>query len=385
MALSPRVLALLLALATSSPAAPQAQDAAVAPLDPPAAEPAPARLVVGVFDAPPFSEPDPEGDGWSGESIRLFTAAAERLGVELEFRAGREEEILEGVALGELDACASPLAASASRRMAMEFSHPFAASGLAVAIHDRGSLLSGLEAIVRGLVAQPQRSLVLLIGLFIVLSAVLLWSVERRRNAQFGGDVRRGLGSSLWWSVVTLSTVGYGDKVPISVPGRVIAAGWMLTSLVLTTLLTATIVSAVTVGSLTSQKINSASELSGIRVVAVRGSAAAEWLSANELPYVSAPSIAAAADMLDRGKAQALVAPRSELALELRDRPEIALAPVRLTNEFMSFAFRNGLSRDFIRRFDAALLEIRSGGTGHSDVVPVRVQTHSQPKDQRKP
>jgi ABC-type amino acid transport substrate-binding protein len=385
MAPSPRVLAPLLALATTflSPLGTQGARAAQSAAQPDA--PAPTRLVVGVFDAPPFSEPGPDGTRWGGESIRLFTAAAERMGVELEFRAGHEQEILDAVALGEIDACASPIAASPARRLAMEFSHPFASSGLAVAIHDRTSLLGGLEAIIRGLVAPPQRHLAILIGVFIVLAAVVLWSVERRRNVQFSGDVRRGLGSSLWWSVVTLSTVGYGDKVPTSVAGRVVAAGWMLTSLVLTTLLTATIVSAVTVGSLTSQQINSASELSGIRVVAVRGSAAAEWLAANELPYVSAPSIAVAADMLDKGKAQALVAPRSELALELRNRPEIALAPVRLTHEFVSFVFRSGLPRDFIRRFDAALLELRTGGTAHSDVVPVSVQIQPEPKDTRKP
>jgi ABC-type amino acid transport substrate-binding protein len=379
MAVSPRALAILLALSNPCLASPQPQEAAGIPAA------APTRLVVGVFDAPPFSEPDPEGDGWGGESIRLFTAAAERLGVEVEFRAGGEAEILDAVARGELDACASPVAASPARRLAMEFSHPFASAGLAVAVHDRTSLLSGLEAIVRGLLAPPQRHLAVLIGAFIVLAAIVMWLAERRRNVQFGGGARRGLGSSLWWSVVTLSTVGYGDKVPTSVAGRVIAAGWMLTSLVLTTLLTATIVSAVTVGSLTSQKINSAAELSGIRVVAVRGSSAAEWLSGNELPYLSAPSLAAAADMLERGKAQALVAPRSELALELRNRPEIALAPVRLTHEFVSFAFRNGLPRDLVGRFDAAQIELRSGAAPRPEAAPIRVHTHPASKDTRTP
>jgi voltage-gated potassium channel Kch len=105
-------------------------------------------------------------------------------------------------------------------------------------------------------------TLVIVIGVFVLIAACAVWLAERHRNPHFDRGVTKGVGASLWWSVVTLATVGYGDKVPQTVLGRLLAAAWMLVSLVLLTVLTATIVSAITVGSLSTRAIHSASGVS---------------------------------------------------------------------------------------------------------------------------
>jgi voltage-gated potassium channel len=38
-----------------------------------------------------------------------------------------------------------------------------------------------------------------------------------------------GLGEAMWWSTVTLSTVGYGDIAPLTGPGRLIGVVLMIT------------------------------------------------------------------------------------------------------------------------------------------------------------
>jgi voltage-gated potassium channel len=51
------------------------------------------------------------------------------------------------------------------------------------------------------------------------------------------------LGLAYWWAVTTVTTVGYGDVVPESAGGRIVASGLMLTGLALIPTLTSVIVS----------------------------------------------------------------------------------------------------------------------------------------------
>ncbi|MGB3757547.1 MAG: ion channel [Rivularia sp. (in: cyanobacteria)] len=73
----------------------------------------------------------------------------------------------------------------------------------------------------------------LLIIVIIVISSVGLSLVEPNLS----------LFDSLWWAVVTLTTVGYGDVTPKALPGRFIAFLDMLVGIGVLTLLTATVAS----------------------------------------------------------------------------------------------------------------------------------------------
>jgi voltage-gated potassium channel len=48
---------------------------------------------------------------------------------------------------------------------------------------------------------------------------------------------------ALWWAVTTVTTVGYGDVVPETGPGRLVAAALMLTGIGLIPLITSVVVS----------------------------------------------------------------------------------------------------------------------------------------------
>jgi voltage-gated potassium channel Kch len=51
-------------------------------------------------------------------------------------------------------------------------------------------------------------------------------------------------GVALWWAVVTVATVGYGDYVPHTVPGRLVASGTILFSMALIPTVTSIVVAA---------------------------------------------------------------------------------------------------------------------------------------------
>ena len=67
---------------------------------------------------------------------------------------------------------------------------------------------------------------------------MLDWSSSRRTAMHFAEhdaqpDKFGSIPDAMWWAVVTLTTVGYGDVVPITVLGRLIAAGTMLMGLMM--------------------------------------------------------------------------------------------------------------------------------------------------------
>lgn len=64
---------------------------------------------------------------------------------------------------------------------------------------------------------------ILLLAAVILLGAALITYFERGVNDQL-----RYFGDGVWWAVVTITTVGYGDKYPLTVGGRTVALAVML-------------------------------------------------------------------------------------------------------------------------------------------------------------
>jgi voltage-gated potassium channel len=62
---------------------------------------------------------------------------------------------------------------------------------------------------------------------------VLMWLIDKQDFPT--------IGSGMWWSVQTITTVGYGDKVPTSTAGKTLAAVVMVTALGFLSVVTAAI------------------------------------------------------------------------------------------------------------------------------------------------
>ena len=238
------------------------------------------KVLVGTVEAPPFAMQTADGN-WEGLSIELWQAIAQALSADYEFVAyddlGRLKADLEGGALDVFIA----IAITEPHEAVFDLSHPFLTSGSAIAvpaIESRYSLFHFLGQFVDRLAS---REFLLMIGMLVLLAfvaGILVWLFERRRNSQaFTDKTLKGLWQGLWWAVVTMTTVGYGDKAPKTVGGRMVALVWMFTSIILFALFTAAVTASLTVGTL-SGKVQGLRDLYGVRVGSLERSASLDAL-----------------------------------------------------------------------------------------------------------
>ena len=66
----------------------------------------------------------------------------------------------------------------------------------------------------------------------------VIWLLERRRTEHFGGGAK-GLGSGFWWSAIAMTQAGAAQNAPATLPGRVVATGWMIASVIAIAVFTA--------------------------------------------------------------------------------------------------------------------------------------------------
>jgi len=115
-------------------------------------------------------------------------------------------------------------------------SHPL---GLLAVIFPPVRVLFSLR-LIRVLFRRGNLDRFLLAALFLMLNgALIVWLFERDAT---GSNIHT-LGESVWWSIVTVTTVGYGDYYPVTVAGQIAAAFIMFIGIVTVAVITAQVAS----------------------------------------------------------------------------------------------------------------------------------------------
>jgi polar amino acid transport system substrate-binding protein len=236
----------------------------------------PDRVVAGTGDAPPFAMKTKDGR-WEGLAIELWQRIAQKLGVQFELREYSPDQLLDAVKRGEVDVIPA-LAVTEQHEMLMDLSLPFLTSGTAIAVAAEPTQHSWLRFAGR-LVSLNVLPVIGLLILLSLTSGTIVWLFEARQNPDmFGGGTLRGIGLGIWWAVVTLTTVGYGDQTPKTMGGRMVALIWMFASVILIASFTAAITTSFTVGELQG-KVRGLSDLPDVRVGSLSHSQALNFLA----------------------------------------------------------------------------------------------------------
>jgi len=299
------------------------------------------QLKVGISGSAPFVIKD--GNHTSGISLEIWRRVAEDNNFNYELIEQPSTEAgIEAVGDGSIDVLVGPVSIT-SRRLALpdiDFTQPYFLSKEGVLLPQKApSLFSRIQVFFGWAVIS---SVLVLITVLLVVGS-LIWMAERRTNSeQFPRDWLPGISSGMWFALVTLTTVGYGDKAPITRTGRGITGAWMVISLIAVSSLTASLASAFTLflSGATETAINSPQQLSGRRVAVVEGTDGMHLADNREMRVVPAPSLESAVQLVLDRKADAFIFDRHSLRYHLKQNPNLAvrIAPFTLADETYGFA-----------------------------------------------
>lgn len=246
---------------------------------------------------------------YRGFSIELLRALCDEIGVRPEFKGVNSlAKLLDEAERGGVDLALSAIAITLERERRLDFTHAYFQSGLQilVPVRDEG-LWGGFAGRFGSLLRVPRLlELVLLFLLVVFLVAHVIWLIERKHNPQFPRRYLHGVFAGLWWSIVTVTTVGYGDKTPKGHPGKVFALIWLLAGYFVFAYFTASVTTTFTLAEI-DHRISSPGDLFDQRVGVVDDSAAQEYLRGLGIQTLEGPAIEERIAALEAGELDAVV------------------------------------------------------------------------------
>ena len=239
-------------------------------------------LTVGIYHNPPFVIKTEDND-FEGLSIELWENIAQS--AHLPFRYELYSDfigILKRLEYQDIDLTINPMDVNHSRVSKFDMTQPYFISSIGVAIPYLNR--SPLAVFVSNIFSLPFFKIVLLLIFVIFVFGFFLWLVERRHNKfQFRPGLL-GLFDGLWWSAVTMTTVGYGDKAPKSNMGKAIAIIWMFTAVIIISSFTAGIASTLTITGLQTD-LKNAEDIRVVEDISVVGASNGEsYLHQENIP-----------------------------------------------------------------------------------------------------
>jgi ABC-type amino acid transport substrate-binding protein len=237
----------------------------------------PGALQVGVITASPLYMKAVDGR-WEGFSVELWQAVAQYLNVAFEFREFSSlENLLGALEKQEIDVFPS-LPVGERFESTLDFSQSYLKSGLSIAVPAEEPEYRWLR-VFEGIFSKHILKAIGFLGLLSMVAGIIVWLFERRKNDEmFGDGTVGGIGHGIWWAIVTMTTVGYGDKAPKTAGGRIVALIWMLFSIIFIASFTANITTSLTITELKG-KVHGLNDLHNARVGSVSQSEGFDFLT----------------------------------------------------------------------------------------------------------
>lgn len=309
------------------------------------------KLVIGVTEAPPFVMR--KNGNYDGLSISSWNLVNEKLGAEYEFKYYPDlNSLLQGIEKKEVDLSINPITVTDLRMQRMDFSQPYFISHTAVARRSGSKIWTYLS----NLLSWNFISAILILVGVIFIFGFLVWIFERKSNPDEFGGGPKGIFQGFWWSAVTMTTVGYGDKSPRTFGGRFIGLIWMFLAIIMISSLTAGIASSLTVQNI-HDEINSIKDLDRFEVASVESSSAHELLQQYDIDSKNVLNAEQGLDLLMNKQTNLFVYDQPIIAhlIEQKELQEdLEVLPKTLKKDYYSYTFPKGSG--LLKKIDPVLM-----------------------------
>jgi polar amino acid transport system substrate-binding protein len=269
-------------------------------------------------------------------------------------------EALTALEKRQVDAVVGPTSISSQRARRFEFTQPYFQSSLSI-----------LAPVVNLTIWQRitpffSKSFFVALGIlvfFLFVVGTLFWLAEHgHEDSDFPAAPLPGIASGMWCAIVTMTTVGYGDIAPKTVAGRVIAASWMIISIVAATSLVAGIAGTLSLSSEPRRTIATAGELRGHGVAVISGSPAQAFAKRYGAEIRPVNTLHESYQLLKQNQIEAVLFDRPQLLYFLRQNHDssVKISNAQYQPQGYGFAFAQG--SNFAHQANVRLLQLKESG-----------------------
>ncbi|MCK4812288.1 MAG: transporter substrate-binding domain-containing protein [Methanosarcinales archaeon] len=204
---------------------------------------------------------------------------------------------------------------------------------------------------------------IILVIIYMIIAGHIIWLIEREEDGHFHTSYLRGVATGVWWTIVTMSTVGYGDVYPKKPLGKAFASFVIIIGIAIFGFTVAMFSSAMTVSQLHAPAILGPDDLAARSVAVIEGTQTVPLAEERGMQPVPVGSLGEAVALLKEGKVDAVVRDTPLLRYYLKNNPDAGLALAPRTFEIFTYGITYPQGSPWREKLDLLLVKALEDGT----------------------
>lgn len=314
--------------------------------------------VLNVLIDPIYPDVIKEGDRFTGFDIDIWEAIARDISIDYVYKETKFKNIIPSITDGSGDIGISAFTINYEREKVISFSQPYLDSGISIIVP------SGDYNIIKSVFTPEFLTILKYLLIFILLIGNLLWKIEHKDNDTIDRSYLQGSFDSYWFTVVTMTTVGYGYVHVKKNLGRVLAIIIMVVGICMFGIIISHLTSTMTTKKLISN-ISSLEDLKGKIVATKRDTTSEDILKS--IPGISKiilvdDSIEDAYKYVIDGKADAAIFDSPSVINFVKSNKDKGIIAVNGFNKQYYGFVVNKNKQELLKQINVSLLKLRDSG-----------------------